>query len=424
MPTVPAGAPATQNCHNPGPMTFLQLIRRAAALGALCAALASCSLLGPPWATKKAPPKVVVPPPPPAEAAPVATFRSELGSEHDDIVGVLQLTTTSKEDTFSDIARRFDIGYEEMLRANPGVDPWLPGAGRTVVVPTRFILPNAPRVGVVINVPAMRLYYFPPHKKGEPQVVYTHPIGIGRVGWKTPEGVTTVTRKQKDPVWHPPVSIRKEHEENGDPVPAVVEAGPDNPLGRSALYLGWPSYLIHGTNKPYGVGLRSSHGCIRLYNEDIDPLWAKIPIGTPVRVVNQPFVFGWHDDQLYLQAYGVLEDDPRDWKNAQKKLLSKDLADRMQKELAARGEQLNWDTVSRLAHDPRGVPVEISRADATLEQALASARKVENRVPDGANWDGRVELATDEKQFRELAADSDPNAPTPAPAPPKKKPTG
>jgi L,D-transpeptidase ErfK/SrfK len=398
-------------------MTPSHSIRRAAAFVALCVVLASCSLLGPPWAAKKAPPKAVAPPPPPpAEAAPVATFRSEIDTEHEDIVGVVQLTTTSKEDTFSDIARRFDVGYEEMVRANPGVDPWLPGAGRTVAVPTRFILPNAPREGVVINIPAMRLYYFPPHKKGEPQVVYTHPIGIGRVGWKTPEGVTKVMRKQKDPVWHPPVSIRKEHEENGDPVPAVVEAGPDNPLGRSALYLGWPSYLIHGTNKPYGVGLRSSHGCIRLYNEDIDPLWAKIPVGTQVRAVNQPFVFGWHDNELYLQVFGVLEDDPRDWKNAQKKLLSKDLAARIQKELAAHGEQLNWDTVSHLAHDPRGIPVSVSRADATLEQALASARKVENRLPDGANWDGKVEGAVDEKQFQELAADSDPNAPAPTPA--------
>ena len=144
-------------------------------------------------------------------------------------------------------------------------------------------------------------------------MVYTHPIGIGKVGWSTPEGSTKVISKQKDPVWRPTRSIIAEHKKNGEILPAVVPAGPDNPLGRYKLTLGWPSYLIHGTNKPYGVGLRSSHGCIRLYPEDIEQLFGMAGPGTKVTVVNQPYVFGWHDDKLYVQAYTVLEDDKRDW---------------------------------------------------------------------------------------------------------------
>ena len=204
----------------------------------------------------------------------------------------------------------------------PGVDPWLPGVGREVVVPTQFVLPAAPHEGVVVNVAAMRIFYYPPHKKGEPQIVYTHPIGIGRVGWKTPEGTTKIVSRQKDPVWVVPKSVRAEHLEDGEKLPGVVPAGPDNPLGQYAFRLGWPSYLIHGTNKPYGVGMRSSHGCMRLYPEDIAVFFDLIPIGTKVTIVNQPYLFGWRDGTLYLQAYAVMEDDSRDWNKNRKRLLA------------------------------------------------------------------------------------------------------
>ena len=173
------------------------------------------------------------------------------------------------EDTLPDIARRFNLGYEEIARANPGVDPWVPGEGREIVLPTQFVLPAAPREGLVINLAQLRVFYFPKVKEGEPQTVITHPIGIGKVGWQTPEGSTKVTGKRTNPTWFPPASVRKEHKEAGDPLPSKVPPGPDNPLGAHMMTLGWPSYLIHGTNKPYGVGLRSSHGCIRFYPEDI-----------------------------------------------------------------------------------------------------------------------------------------------------------
>jgi L,D-transpeptidase ErfK/SrfK len=367
-----------------------------AVTAAVTLALGGCSLLAPRPPAVVAPPAPVEPPKP-VYAAPVATHRFEIDPEHDDVVGRLQVTVAEKEDTLPDIARRFNVGYEDIVRANPGVDPWLPGAGREIVVPTQYVLPNAPREGVVINLAAMRIYYFPDkvengkkvaRKPGEKLVVYTHPIGIGKVGWKTPEGTTKVVGKQKDPTWRPSAAVRREHAENGDPIPAVVGPGPDNPLGKFKFNLGWPSYLIHGTNKPYGVGLRSSHGCIRLYPEDIESFFKMIPNGTKVTVVNQPYVFGWHDEQLYLQAYGVLEDDKRDWKKSQQKLLTKTLTARIQKELKDRGEQVDWERVQTIAQDPRGIAVSASRVDVSFDGVVAAALRVENRIPDGSNWDG------------------------------------
>jgi L,D-transpeptidase ErfK/SrfK len=372
----------------------------------------SCSLLGEGWTFRKDAPaekqeRAATMP------APVATHRFEIDPERDDVVGIVQVTVAGEEDTLPDIARRFNVGYEEIVRANPGVDPWLPGAGREIVVPSRFVLPDAPREGVVINVAAMRIFYYPPRKKDEPQIVYTHPIGIGKVGWATPQGVTKVVRRQFEPTWRPTPSIIEEHRKNGEELEAVVGPGPDNPLGRHALYLGWPTYLIHGTNKPYGVGLRSSHGCIRLYPEDIATLFEMVPVGTKVRVVNQPFVFGWDGEQLHLQAFDVLEDDPRDWKKAQKKLISKSLATRIQKELKRRGEEVNWELISTLSHQPRGIPVPITRLDTSVEQVLANAMKVQNRVPDGANWDGVSDLPVDEQTFQQMLseAEAEPEAP-------------
>jgi L,D-transpeptidase ErfK/SrfK len=318
---------------------------------------------------------------------PVATHRFEINAQHDDVVGEVQVTIVGKEDTLSDIARRFNVGYEEIVRANPGVDPWIPRVGSEVVVPTQFVLPLAERKGVVVNIAAMRIYYFPPMKPGEKQVVYTHPIGIGKVGWSTPEGTTKIVSKEKDPVWRPTASIRAEHKKNGDILPAVVPAGPDNPLGNRKFTLGWPSYLIHGTNKPYGVGLRSSHGCLRMYPEDVVKFFDMVPVGTQVTVVNQPFVFGWHRDQLYLQAFNVLEDDKRDWSKAQPKLLAKTLTKRMQTELAARKEAVDWVKVAEITKGTRGIPLSVSAGE-DLAAVMAGAARVQNLIPEGANWDG------------------------------------
>lgn len=383
-------------------------IRAAGALLVSSVLLASCSLLNRPE------PKAPEPPPPPVvPEVPLAvpTHKFELAPDQD-VIGTLQVTKSTKEDTLTDIARRFNVGYEEIVRANPKVDPWIPGDGTEVVIPTQFIIPNAKREGIVINVPQMRIFYFPPAKKGEPQMVYTHPIGIGRVGWATPQGTTKVVRRQKDPTWRPTASILKEHkEERGENLPRVVGPGPDNPLGRYAFYLGWPTYMIHGTNKPAGVGLRSSHGCIRLYPEDIEEFYNMVPVGTKVTVVNEPFVFGFQNDKLYLQAFDVLEDDTRDWQKAQKKLVSKSIGADIQAELKKRNEQVSWDLVSTVGHDPRGIPLVISEGGESLEQVVAAANRVRNAVPEGASWDGKTDLPVDENTFKEMLSDRDPAAP-------------
>ncbi len=387
---------------------------RAAATALLFLTVAGCSIFGPHHAAPPPPPPP--PAPPPAEPLPVATQRFEL-APNQDVVGEVQVVKASKDDTLTDIARRFNVGYEEITRANPKLDPWLPGEGAEVIVPSQFILPDAPRTGLVINIAAMRIFYFPPVKKGERAVVFTHPIGIGKVGWRTPEGVTKIVRRQKDPTWRVPVSVRKEHHENGEELDPVIGPGPDNPLGRYAFYLQWPSYLIHGTNKPAGVGLRSSHGCIRLYPEDIEQFFNMVPIGTQVRVVNQPFVFGWRDGELYMQPYDVLEDDTRDWGRAQKRLLTKSLAVRLQQQVQQHHEQVDWNLVSSLARSPRGVPVPITQSDASLDAVLAAAPHVQNVLPEGASWDGTSDLPMDEATFKQMASDSDPGtAPGAAPA--------
>jgi L,D-transpeptidase ErfK/SrfK len=366
-----------------------------------------CSLFKDPnWEEKQ---KAAAEPVVPALPEPVPTHRFEI-EPTTDIVGVVQKTRATKEDTLTDIARRFNIGYEEIVRANPDVDPWLPGEGKEIVIPSQFILPNAPRDGVVINAAAMRLFYYPKVKKGETQVVHTYPIGIGKVGWNTPEGATKVVRRQKDPIWRPTPSIIREHmKERGEKLDAVVKAGPDNPLGRHALYLGWPTYLIHGTNKPAGVGLRSSHGCIRLYPEDIATLFELVPNGTQVRVVNQPYVFGWHDGALHIQAFDVLEDDKRDWKKAQAKLLNKAMAERIQQELKARKEKIDWAAVAKLSEEPRGIPVSITGGPDQLDAIVANATVVQNKVAPGATWDGLSDLPVDEATFQELVQDREPS---------------
>lgn len=198
-----------------------------------------------------------------------------------------------------------------MRRANPGVSVWYPGEGTEVTVPTRFILPDADHEGVVVNIPEMRLYYYPEQKEGEPAQVETYAISVGRMDWSTPLGETKITEKQKNPPWYPPQSIIEEHAEDGRELPDVVPPGPDNPLGKYKMRLGIPGYLIHGTNRPQGVGMRVTHGCIRMFPEDVEHLFGKLPVGTQVNLVSEPTKFGWRDETLYVQSFPLLEEDRR-----------------------------------------------------------------------------------------------------------------
>src|SRR3984893_14929181 len=361
---------------------------------------AGCSLF---QHTPAEPPPVakVAPPPAPQLPKPNATHRFDIDT-NTEIVGYVQKTVIGKDDTLPDIARRFDVGYEEMLLANPGVDPWLPGVGREVVVPTQFILPMAPHEGVVVNVAAMRIFYYPPHKKSDPQVVFTHPIGIGRVGWKTPEGTAKIVSRTKDPVWVVPKSVRDEHAEDGEKLPAVVPAGPDNPLGQYMFRLSWPSYLIHGTNKPYGVGMRSSHGCMRLYPEDIAVFYNLIPIGTKVTVVNQPYLFGSRDGAVHVQAYAGMEDDSRECSRNPKRCVDQLLSPKLLKRVSVQDNGIDWQRIGDLAHSPRAVPVPITGGHEGVDAVLSQSLLVENSLPEGSNWDGKTGLLVDEKTFNDL----------------------
>jgi L,D-transpeptidase ErfK/SrfK len=223
----------------------------------------------------------------------------------DTVVGEDQTVVTVYEDTLYDLAAKFSLGSEELIRVNPGVDPWLPGAGKSLVVPGRHILPPGPHEGIVVNLPEHRLYYYPKPKRGGPIEVITYPVSIGKMDWRTPLGVTHVIQKEKDPTWYPPESVRKEHAEAGDPLPAKVGPGPNNPLGAYAMRLaaGNGTYLIHGTNNPIAVGLAVTHGCIRMYPNDVAALFPLIPVGTPVRLINEPVKVAWIDGELFLEAH-------------------------------------------------------------------------------------------------------------------------
>ncbi len=225
--------------------------------------------------------------------------------ESGNVIGENYTVTVQEGDTLIDLGRTHNVGYEAMRMANPDISIWAPFEGTEVTIPDRHILPDAPREGIVINLSEMRLYYY-----SAPGVVETYPISVGRDGFGTPVGVTRTTVKVKDPAWSPPRSMRAEAAARGEPVPAVVPPGPDNPLGRHAILLGLPSYLIHGTNRPDGVGMRASRGCIRMFPEDIESLYERVPSGTRVNIIDQPFKAGWSDDGvLYAQSFPLLEEN-------------------------------------------------------------------------------------------------------------------
>jgi len=229
----------------------------------------------------------------------------QLSKADNSVVGEDQAISTVYEDTLYDLARKYSLGSEEVIRVNPGVDPWLPGAGKEVVIPGRHILPPGPHEGIVVNLPEHRLYYYPKPKPGQAGIVITYPVSIGKMDWHTPIGLTHVIQKEKNPVWFPPESVRKEHAAAGDPLPARVPSGPDNPLGLFAMRLaaGNGTYMIHGTNNPIAVGLAVTHGCIRMYPEDVEQLFPMIPVGTEVRLINEPVKVAWVDGELLLEAH-------------------------------------------------------------------------------------------------------------------------
>ena len=269
------------------------------------------------------------------------------------VIGENTTIVAEHRDTFVALARRYDLGFEELVRANPNVDPWLPGEGTEIVLPTQFVLPSAPRNGIVINLPELRLYYFP---DGEDGRVITHPISIGRMDWGTPLGLTMIQSKATNPTWYPPQSIRDEHAADNRPLPPVVPPGPDNPLGAHALRLSLPGYLIHGTNKPSGVGMRVTHGCIRMFPEDIEALFESVPVGTPVRIVNQPVKLGHDGSALYVEAHPPLTGRLSEETSALTELTRAFVAFTEE----GQGDGFDWDLAEQVAMTSRGIPEFIS----------------------------------------------------------------
>lgn len=284
-----------------------------------------------------------------------------------DIVGQIRTTQAGRTDTLLDIARLHDIGQTEIVLANPEVDRWMPEDGSKVVLPSRHIFPQAERTGLVLNLPEMRLYYFPDPKKGGKPVVMTFPTGIGRMDWETPLGISKVIEKRKDPTWTPPESIKKHRIANGEPsLPDIVPPGPDNPLGGYAIRLsiGNGSYLIHGTIKPFGVGMRVSSGCIRLYPEDIEKLYDKVQIGTQVNIVNQPIKLGWLLDSLFIELHPPLEEDEAnyaDYKQIVFDTVNEFLVQKRDRKNLPDDFEINQTVLEEAIQHKTGIPVLISQ---------------------------------------------------------------
>lgn len=283
-----------------------------------------------------------------------------------DIFGQVTTISANREETLLDIARRYDIGQIEILLANPGVDRWLPADGAEVLLPNRYIIPQVERKGLILNLAEMRLYYFPQPKKGEKPTVITHPVGIGRMDWDTPLGMSKIIEKKEDPTWTPPQSIQDDRVANGElPYPDVVPAGPDNPLGRHAMRLsvGSGSYLIHGTIKPFGVGMRVSSGCVRMYPEDIETLFDKVPIGTPVHIINQPIKLGWIAGSLFIELHPPLEEDEEKYNDYSKQVtttINDFLANATRKE-TIENISIDEETLKKAILEKSGIPILISQ---------------------------------------------------------------
>ena len=223
--------------------------------------------------------------------------------QHGNIVGHLMAVTTHRDDTLLDIGRFYDLGYDEIVGANPGVNPWLPGQASKVVIPSEYILPPKPWTGIVVDIPARRLYYFPADR----HVVFTYPVGVFLPGWKESLTTTSIIQKFKMPAWNVPKNIHRWFEKKFHmDIPWYWPPGAENPMGELAMETGLSGIFIHGTYHPWGVGMRASQGCFQMYPENIAQLFPMVPVGTPVRLIDQPYLVGWRDGQVYLQAFKPL----------------------------------------------------------------------------------------------------------------------
>lgn len=300
----------------------------------------------------------------------------ELPADGSTIVGAPRLVTPDQRNTLLDIARHFDLGHHEITWANPQVDTWLPQG--TVLIPTEYILPPKPWTGIVINISQRRLFYFPTPAKGEPAKVITLPISIAREGWSTPLGDTKIVGKHKDPAWWVPKSIQAEQKAAGvEDFPEYFPPGPDNPMGMLAIQLGFKSIFIHGTNRPWGVGMRTSHGCLHLYPEDAVVLFELIKPGVPVRVIDEPVVVGVRDNQLYLAHYPPVAEygtslDPMTRAAVALAPYLQSAVQPSEQDKTQPVFNVDWDRVHLALSRPQILPISIAPASDTQDDRLAA----------------------------------------------------
>lgn len=317
-----------------------------------------------------------------ALSAPAGATVYELDEQGSGLFGSVEYVVTRYEDTLLDLARQHSLGYEELVRVNPGVNPWVPGEGTQIALPGQRILPPGPREGIVVNLPEHRLYYFPKPKKGEKPIVITYPVSIGKMDWATPLGKTKVVGKTKNPAWYPPASVRKEHAERGDPLPAVVPAGPDNPLGAYSMRLGLTSgaYLIHGTNNPAAVGMAVTHGCIRMYPEDIERLFPLVSVGTPVYLINEPVKVAFVDGELYVEAH-----PPVDAEGQVGEPNLEHFSGLLDAALGETTTAVHWDLARKALQTVTGIPLVVGlAADVDGPNPASPLESIEDFVPVGA----------------------------------------
>lgn len=283
--------------------------------------------------------------------------------------------TARHEDTLIDVAPRYGLGFFEVAVANPGVDPWLPGEGTTVVLPKIHLPPDGPRQGIVLNLAEQRLFLFEGGK-----LVRSFPIGIGREGHDTPLGKTTIVRKMVNPTWYPTASARADDPE----LPAAVPPGPDNPLGSRAMYLGWGSYLIHSTNKEFSIGRPGSRGCIRMYPPHAEALFERVAVGTLVTAVDQPVKIDWIGNELYVEASPSMA-QVREWEDKRSFGTLKNVPDRQQvsKKAGAAASRIDWAAYDRVVAEHRGIPTRIT----TPSEAPAPGPTVKTAAADEPSED-------------------------------------
>jgi L,D-transpeptidase ErfK/SrfK len=322
-------------------------------LSALCAAVGLFGLLALPAVAadeepEKRPPRQVV----------THFFVGDTGkiAGQQTVVGTSQGYKVRSGDTFLDIAREHDLGYNELVEANPDTDPWVPGVGDEILLPTEWVLPRGAKEGLVLNIPEMRFYYYIPSPRadGKSSMVITYPVGLGRQDWQTPQARFRIRGKTKNPAWVIPESIKAERFADDGSTDSVIPGGhPDNPLGEYRLELTLPSYAIHGTNKTWGIGMQVSHGCVRMYPEDIEAFFPLVQIGTAGHFTYQPVKLGIRRGRVMVEVhediYGVA---PWPW------MLAKELVEEMEVERYVDNERLEAAVAAA-----SGVPTDVSHVD-------------------------------------------------------------